>query len=177
MMDILPAVAAAAVVVAGEGKHRTVDSDRLLEEAEAEVHHCSILETAVVGVRAVVEVFGQGMGTKVVSSGEVGTQVSAGIGSAVVVVLEVGTDYVEEAAGEKTRFVVVENTDSEGVVVGWRSRTASLGCFPTFLTQRRGSVVEVEAVGCMAGKVVVSVEPMETVPTRIDSGFSQGLAG
>ena len=176
MTGTLPVVAAA-VVVAGEGKRRTVDSDRLLEEAEAEVHHCSILETTVVGVRAVVEVFGQGMGTKVVSPEEVGTQASAGIGSAVVVALGVGTDHAEEVAGEKTRFVVVGNTDSEGVVVGWKSRTASLGCFPIFLVPRRGSVVEVGVVGCMAGKVVVSVESMEMVPVRIGSGFSQGLAG
>lgn len=178
MMGNPPAVVAAAAV-AGEGERHTVDSGRLLEEAEAEVHHCSILEMIVVDVRAVVEVFEEAPDTKVVSSGEAGTQASAGIGSAVVAALGSGMDHAEEV-GEKTRFVVVENTYFEGVVVGWESKMASLCCFPTFLTQRRdrewGSVV-VGVVACSVGEVVVSVEPVETVLTRIGRGFPQGLAG
>ena len=177
MMGNPPAVAAAAV--AGEGKRHTVDSGRLLGEAEAEVHHHSILGMVVVDVRAVVEVFGEGMDTKVVSSGEVGIQTSAGIGSAVVAALGADTDRAGEEAGEKTQFVAVENTCSEGVVVGWESKMATLYCFPTFLTQRMdrewGSVV-VGVVGCTVG-VVVSVEAMETVLARIGLGFPQGLAG
>ena len=116
--------------------------------------------------------------TKVVSSGEVGIQASADTGSAVVA-LEVDTGYAEaEGAGEKTWFVVVENTYSVGVVVGWGSRTASLGYCPTSLARSRDrGRVSVEVVVVVECRVVkfVGVEPVESEPFRIGWAFAKGL--
>lgn len=91
------------------------------------VRHHSILETVVVDVRTVVEIHilqveKEEPDTTIVSLGEVGIPTVAGNGSAVVVVVVLGTDtgYAEaEVAGENTSFGGVEGTYSAGVV-GWR---------------------------------------------------------
>ena len=151
-------------------------------------HHHSILETAAVDVRTVVEIHilrveKAEADTKVASSGEVGIQVSAGTGSAVVVViaaLGVDTGYAEAVVeGESILFAAVENTSSAGVVVGWKPRTASWGNRLTPLTRHRDrgrvSVEVVEVAECTIVKVVVDVEPVEMVSPRIGLAFAQGL--
>ena len=177
----------AVAIVAGVGKYHTADSDRRLEEAEVEVHHRSTLEMAVADVRTLAEIHilqpeKAKAGTKVVSSGEVGIQASAGTGSAVVAAaaLVIGTGYAgAEVAGENTSFVAVENTCSVEVVVEWKPRTARLGYYQTSLTRRRDrGRVSVEGAGVVertAVKVVAGVEPVEKTPCRIGSASAQGL--
>ena len=141
------AVAVAVVVVAEVEKCRTVGSGRRLEEVEVEAHHYSILETAAVGVRTVAEIHTPQVekaeaDMTVVSSGEVGIQVSVGTCSATVVAivaLGVDTGYAEmEVAGENISFAAVENTRSAEVgVVGWKPRTASWSYCPASLAQHR----------------------------------------
>lgn len=85
-----------------------------------EAHHYSTLETDVVDVHTVagthiLQVVKAEVGTTVVSSGEVGIQVSAGEGSVVVVVVALGVDmgYAgAEAVGENKSFAAAENTRS-----------------------------------------------------------------
>ncbi|KAF9648276.1 hypothetical protein BDM02DRAFT_2314732 [Thelephora ganbajun] len=182
----IPHAAAAAAAVAEVGKRHTVGSGRLPEGVEVGVHHRSTPGTAVVDVRTVVEIHilqverGEA-DTKVVSSGEVGTQGSAGNGSAAVVVaLGVDTGYAEaEAVEANTSFVAVENTCSAEAVVGWKPGTASWDCCPIFLARHkdrgRVSVGVVDVVGCRIAEIVVGVGPVEMVPHRIGSASAQGL--
>jgi len=153
-----------------------------------EVHHHSILETAVVDVRTVVEIHSLQVekaeaDTKVVSSGEVGIRASAGTGSAVVAVIAapgVDTGYAEaEVAGENILFVAVENTRSVGVVARWKSRKASWGNCPRSLARHRDrgrvSAEVVEVAECMVVTVAVDVESVEMVPLHIGLAFARGL--
>lgn len=114
------------------------------------------------------------MGTKVVSSGELGIQASVGKDSVTVVVVVVdGTHHVEaEVAETHTYFAVVENTRTVGVVAvaETKSRTVNWGDCLIFLTRRKDRewvsgvlagdkiVVAVEAVECKIVKVVDGIE-------------------
>ena len=150
-----------------------------------EAHHYSIPETAVVDARNVAEIHTPQVEKEeadmtVVSSGEVGIQVFAGTGSAVVVVivvLGVDTGYAEaEVAGENISFAAVENTRS-AEVVGWKPRTASWSYCPASLARHRdhGWVsVEVEAAERIVVKVAVGVEPVEMIPPHIGLAFARG---
>jgi hypothetical protein len=175
------------LLVAEVEKRHTVDSGRRLEEVEAEAHHHSTLEMAVVDFRTVVEIHILQVGkveadTTAVSSGEVEIQAPVGTGSAVVVAVALGVDtgYAEaEVAGENISFVAVENMRSAGVVVGWKSKTASWGYCQTSLVQHRDrgpvSVEVVEVADCIVVKVGVDVEPVEMVLSRTGLVFAQGL--
>jgi len=181
------AVAAVAVVVAEVEKCRTVGSGRRLEEVEVEAHHYSILETAVVGVRTVAEIHTPQVekaeaDMTIVSSGEVGIQVSAGTCFVVVVVvavLGVDTGYAEaEVAGENISFAAAENTRSAEEVVGWKPRAGSWSYCPASLARHRdhGWVsVEVEVAERIVAKVAVGVEPVKMIPPRIGLAFAQDL--
>ena len=128
-----------------------------------------------------IQVEREGADKKVVSSGEVGIQASAGRGSAVVVVaaaaVEVDMGYVEAGVAEsRTWNVAVGNTCSVVAAAELKSRRVGWGCYPTSLTLPKGHV-RVSAgeavVGCRV-EVAVGVELAEMVPRRIGSALVQG---